>query len=269
MELLRGYAQSELGQLHFCEMGHGSPLILLHQTPRSMDEFADVLPLFAQQHRSIAMDMIGFGLSPSVPASHSIEIMSDGVLAFVNWLGIDEFSLLGHHTGGAVAIETAARLGNRVSRLVLSSTPFTGKEFREKHADGPGVDVAGSDSDGKHLIELWSLRAPFYPTDRPDILDRFIRDALAPGVDPQEGHLACSRYHMEDLIEKVLSPTLLIAAGLDNFALPEIPVLQAALKNAASVQVETISQGRIPLMEEFPNEVAAAVLPFLARVPAR
>ena len=46
----------------------------------------------------------------------------------------------------------------------------------------------------------WTQRAPYYPEDRPDILNRFIRDALAPGVDPLEGHLACARYAMEDRI---------------------------------------------------------------------
>lgn len=265
MNLQRGYASTELGQLHYCEMGSGSPLVLLHQTPRSMDEFADLIPLLAPAHRVIAMDMVGFGLSPSVSSPHSIEKMADGVDALVNSLGLEAFSLLGHHTGGAVAIEVSARASDRISHLVLSSAPFTGAEFREHHSEGVGVDNAIIANSGEHLSELWSQREPFYPPNRPDILNRFIRDALAPGVDPQEGHLACARYRMEDRISLITSPTLLIGASLDSFALPELPLLRAGLSSAVSISEVIIEGGRIPLMEEFPQEVANAVLSFLRR----
>ena len=55
-------------------------------------------------------------------------------------------------------------------------------------------------------MELWAMRAPFYPPNRPDLLDRFIRDALAPGLDPVEGHRACARYRMEERIGLVTAP---------------------------------------------------------------
>ncbi len=263
MKVHRGYASTDLGQLHYCETGSGSPLVLLHQTPRSMDEFSDLMPLLAHQHRVLAMDMLGFGLSPNVLAPHTIEKMADGVMALVDSLEIKEFSLMGHHTGGAVAIEVAARAPDRISRLVLSSAPFTGVEFREHHSEGVGVDNVTTQCTGQHLLDLWSLRAPFYPPNRPDILDRFIRDALAPGVDPKEGHIACSRYHMEHRISLITCPTLLVGAGLDDFALPELPLLRAGLSSATSISEVIIPEGRIPLMEQFPQEVADAVLPFL------
>ena len=59
-----GYADTPLGQLHYAEAGvEGVPLICLHQTPRSWDEFAELMPLVGPSRRIIAMDMYGFGQS--------------------------------------------------------------------------------------------------------------------------------------------------------------------------------------------------------------
>jgi pimeloyl-ACP methyl ester carboxylesterase len=262
--LTRGYADSHLGQLHYCESGVGTPLLMLHQTPRSMDEFADVIPLMADSHRVIAMDMVGFGLSPSVDDDHSIEKMAEGAFALMDALNVETFAVLGHHTGGAVAVEMAARAPGRITHLCISSAPWTDEHFRAQHAEGVGVDEAEIQDDGTHLLTLWSLRSPFYPSHRPDILNRFIRDALAPGVDPTEGHRACARYVMEDRIGLVVAPTLLIGAESDPFALPEIPRLRRALVNAALIEEVVIPDGRIPLMEEHPDRVSDAVGSFLA-----
>jgi pimeloyl-ACP methyl ester carboxylesterase len=262
-QIFRGYAESELGQLHYCESGSGSPILLLHQTPRSMDEFTELIPLLARHHRVIAMDMIGFGLSPTVAEPHSIELMADGAEALLNSLGIEDATILGHHTGGAVAIELGARTPSRASRLVLSSAPWTDMKFRSTHAHGSNVDDATIVEDGSHLIELWSFRAPYYPKQRPDLLNRFIRDALAPGVDPAQGHLACARYEMETKINKIDVPVLLIGADSDPFALPDLEPLRTALNRAPKIDTVVISNGHIPLMEEHPEQVAAAVLEFL------
>ena len=63
-----------------------------------------------------------------------------------------------------------------------------------------GCDAAVVDEHGGHLTTWWTQRQPHYPQGRPDLLNRFIRDALAPGVDPLEGHLACARYVMEQRV---------------------------------------------------------------------
>jgi pimeloyl-ACP methyl ester carboxylesterase len=259
----RGYAATPHGQMHYAELGEGPAVLLLHQTPRSYDEFRELQPLLAGGYRVIAMDMRGFGLSAPLPAPQTIEAMAEGAFALLDSLGLDQAAVLGHHTGGAVAIEMAAAAPTRVPALVLSSAPFTDAAYRKGHEGGPGVDEAEIAEDGSHLTKLWSLRRPHYPADRPDLLDRFIRDALAPGVDPAEGHLACARYVMEDRIGKVEAPILLIGASDDPFALPDVERLRTNLTGAARVEVAVVDGGTIPLMEQKAPEVAALVLAFL------
>ncbi|MCO8277538.1 alpha/beta fold hydrolase [Actinoplanes sp. TRM 88003] len=260
---IRGYATTPYGQMHYAELGDGPALLLLHQTPRSHDEFREVQPLLAAGHRVIAMDMRGFGLSAPLAAPQTIEAIADGAWALLDALGEQRVAVLGHHTGGAVAIEMAAAAPARVSALILSSAPFTDAAYRQGHAGGPGVDEADTAEDGSHLTKLWALRQPYYPPGRPDLLDRFIRDALAPGVDPAEGHLACARYVMEDRIGLVTAPVLLIGASEDPFALPDVERLRSHLTAAKNVETAVIEGGTIPLMEQKAAEVAAVTLEFL------
>lgn len=263
-----GYADTPLGQLHHVEQGEGPVLLLLHQTPRSADEFRELLPLLSRGFRTIAMDMLGFGMSPSVPAPQTIEGMADGAVALLDALGIEKAAVLGHHTGAAVALELAARAPARVPALVLSSAPWIDETRRAAHHDssGPSVDRAVQADDGSHLTALWRLRQPYYPPHRPDLLDRFIRDALAPVVDPAEGHRACNRYRMEDRVGLITAPVLLLGASDDPFALPSLELLAPRLTAAACVETVVLESGTIPLMEQLAPEVAVAVERFLISI---
>lgn len=260
----RGYADTPLGQLHYVAQGTGRPVLLLHQTPRSCDEFREVAPLLASSARTIAMDMLGFGLSPACPAPQTIQAMAGGAFALLDALRIDSAVVLGHHTGGAVAIEMAAADPARIDGLVLSSAPLTDAAYRSAQVHGAGVDEAETDPDGSHLITWWHQRLPHYPVGRPDLLNRFIRDALAPGVDPAEGHRACARYVMEDRLPLITAPVHLIGATADPFALPDVDRLRACLTAACRVDTTLVAGGTVALMEQRPEEVAAVVRQLLA-----
>ena len=268
MSAIRGYAHTTLGQLHYVEHGTGRPVLLLHQTPRSWDEFREVQPLLATSARTIAMDMLGFGLSPTEPKPQTIERMAEGAFALLDALGIGNAVVVGHHTGGAVAIEMAASCPERIDGLVPSSAPLTDATFRSMHANGVGVDEAVVRADGSHLITLWHQRFPYYPASRPDLLNRFIRDAPAPGVDPAEGHLACARYVMEHRLPLITAPVHLIGATADPFALPDVERLSVRLTAASRVETTLIEGGTVSLMEQKPDEVAEVVRCLLASLPA-
>ncbi|WP_235581585.1 alpha/beta fold hydrolase [Rhodococcus sp. Leaf278] len=259
-----GYADTPLGQLHYAEAGvDGVPLICLHQTPRSWDEFAELMPLVAPSRRIIAMDMYGFGQSAKPVGPQTIEQYASGVLHLADALGLGHFSVMGHHTGAVVAVEVACAAPGRVKSVILSSPSYTGPEYRAGHADGPGVDVAEIDDHGGHIATWWGQREPYYPPHRPDLLDRFVRDALAPGVDPAEGHIACSRYLMEDRIGLVMAPVLILGGDADPFSFPDIGVVRDGLAQASTVDIVVVEGGTIPMVEQLPAPVATAVLGFL------
>ena len=249
------------GEIHLAEAGDGPPVLLLHQTPRSWEEYRDVLPLLAPRVRAIAMDTIGFGESTQPPWPPSIPGYARVVVDVLGTLGLDRVALVGHHTGGVIALEVAAAAPERVDRLVLSSTPYADADFRRRRAERPlTVDAAEPSDDGSHLVALWRSRASFYPSDRPELLERCVLDGLRAGPSREAGHRAVHEYRMEERVPLVTAPVLLVGATEDPYAYPELERLAAVL---ADVEVTAIEGGMVPLPDGWPHEFAAAILPFL------
>jgi hypothetical protein len=71
---------------------------------------------------------------------------------------------------------------------------------------------------------------------------------------------------MDSRIGLVRAPTLLVGASADPFALPHLPTVRAALVNAATLRIEIIEGGTIPLMEQSAEEVAAHIEAFLTKL---
>ena len=250
-----------VGVVHCAECGSGAPVLLLHQTPRSWDEFRDVLPLIGHTRRAIAMDTFGFGDSSRLPdGEDSIERWAEVAVSFLDALGIDRTALVGHHTGGYVAAEIAASHPERVVAVVLSGVSVRSPAERLTHAKGRAVvDDAERSLDGSHLQELWQLRAGFYP---PDIalLERFMVDCLKAGDRAAEGHRVVARYPFEERVGLVQCPTLILAPTADPHAYPGVQTLRGALPNAV---VREIEGGMVPLPDQLPVPFAAAVVEFL------
>lgn len=257
------YADTSLGQLHYAEEGAGETIICLHQTPRSWDEFREVMPILSKHYRVIAMDMYGFGQSAKIAGTQHIEDFSAGVIALMNELKIDQCHILGHHTGALVAFDAAATYKERFISLLISSMPFTDAKYRQIHEQGDGVDDSEISETGLHLVENWAKRYKFYPKNRPDILNRFIHDSLNFGVNAVDGHLACSKYVIEEKLTEVEIPVLILGASDDPFSYPAIEPTRNGLINAEKLEVHVIEGGMIPLMEIKAEEVSAVVRQFL------
>lgn len=257
----RAFAQLSIGQVHYAQCGdpHAPAVLLLHQTPRSWLEYREVLPLLGTTWRAIAMDTAGFG--DSAPVEHAcIERWAQVALELLDALNIERAHVVGHHTGGVIAIEIAAAQPSRVASLVLSSTPYTGPEFRAARAQRPPIDAVEPKPDGSHLAALWQRRQPFYPPARPELLEAFVRDALKVSGDVEGGHTAVASYGMEDRVARITQPVLLIHATADPFAAPHAAQLHEQLPQSRIVEIEG---GMVPLPDQLPREFARAVADFL------
>ena len=186
----RAYVRTSKGQFHYLISGEGDPVLFLHQTPRSSDEFLEVLPIVGQHFKAIAMDSIGFGFSHKSDKRCSIENLGSGVIEFMDAMELKEVSLVGHHTGAVVALEVAASHPSRVNRLVLSACPYYDEALRTALRNKPVMDGDEETEDGAFLLSLWKRRMEFYPKGRRDLLKRFIIDALLAGENRVQGHVA-------------------------------------------------------------------------------
>jgi pimeloyl-ACP methyl ester carboxylesterase len=256
----RHFVDVPAGVVHYAACGEGEPVLLLHQTPRSWDEYRDVLPLLGRRHRAIAMDTIGFGDSSRLPPGEdSIERWAEVAVSLLDALGIERAAVVGHHTGGYIGVEVAAARPERVSALVLSGVALHPLETRLEHARTAVVDNASPELDGSHLAELWRQRAGFYPEDTA-LLERFIVDCLRAGDLAAEGHRVVARYPLEERLPMLSCPVLVIAPTADPYAFPAVPGLDAAVAHAT---VTVIEGGMVPLPDQLPGPFAAAVETFL------
>ena len=256
----RGFADTPQGQIHYATAGRGEPVMLLHQTPRSWDEYRDVLPIIGAEYQAIAMDTLGFGDSDRPKEEASIELYAQGVIKLLEALKIERTSIVGHHTGGVIAVEVAACYPDRVKKLILSSTPYVDAENRALRKTRPPIDEVEVKSDGTHLAELWQRRMPFYPKDRPDLLTRFVMDAIKVFDRVEEGHRAVNRYQMEKKTPLIKAPTLVLAGTDDPFSYTRMKPLAEHIKNCRTAE---LLGGMVPMVDQMPEEFARSVMEFL------
>jgi pimeloyl-ACP methyl ester carboxylesterase len=257
----RAFLDTPDGQIHYVSAGAGRPVLLLHQTPRSWDEYREVIPILARERRVVAMDTIGYGESYKPARRSDIEDYARGAIALLDGLRIGSTAVVGHHTGAVIAMELAASYPDRVERLVLSSSPFVDAADRDRRrTGGHRVDHVEPKPDGTHLAELWQGRQRFYPKERPDLLARFLADALRAGEKLVEGHGACSRYRMEEKIGRVRCPTLVTWGTDDPFAAPKAELVARHIPGS---RLAPIVGGTVAVVDQMPEAFAQIVLEFL------
>jgi len=261
----RRFIDTSAGAIHIASSGQGFPILLLHQTPRSWDEFRDVLPLLGQQFQAIAIDTVGFGDSCQLPlAEHSIERWAGIAFEVLDALDLPRAVVCGHHTGAVTALEMAASRPERVAALVLSSCPMNDAQRREAHAGKRTIDDVERRADGAHLGELWCRRQPFYPAGDIALMERFMTDAIKAGDMAAHGHVVVRNYVMEQRIGQVASPTLVLKAGSDPHASPYAERVAAAIAGSTLV---TIEEGMVPMPDQLPAQFSRCILDFLNSRP--
>jgi pimeloyl-ACP methyl ester carboxylesterase len=254
----RRFCRTRLGHVH-CVLAGGDPrppLVLLHQTPRSVDEFAEAIPRLAGERRVIAIDTPGYGCSDRVPGQPSVEEYAGAVLDALQALGIDRFVPAGHHTGAIIAVELAAAAPARVERVVLSGPvdlDEAGREFLK-----PFFRQWTIAPDGSHLAEKFGKFLQWVPD--PALVQRLVVDLFRAGTASEQGHFATTFYRMEERLPQVRCPALLLYGARDPFSTPA----RAALQRAAFRPVSEVTiDGGVFAPNENPGAWAGAVLEWL------
>ena len=94
------------------------PVVLLHANGEGSSDWASVAEALAPAWHVYAPDLRGHGAS-DWPGSYTIELLTTDLAAFLDALGLDQVTLVGHSIGGPPAYLYAARHPERVARLVL------------------------------------------------------------------------------------------------------------------------------------------------------
>ncbi len=251
------------GQIHLAETQaqtlKSESVFMLHQTPRSWDEFREVMQILATDVKCIAMDLPGMGGSTAIGSKPNIENYAKAAILVLEKLSSGPLTICGHHTGGVVAIEIAAKRPDLVKSLILSSTPWIDAAERDRRSTKTPIDFIQSNRDGSHLLDLWKQRSEYYPA-QPGFMDRFIASALC-CEQPADGHYAVGNYAMEKVVEFITCPILIVEHAMDPFAAKHTKHLLHAFPNA---DLRSIASGRVALEVTAP-EFAECVLSWIQR----
>jgi membrane protein DedA with SNARE-associated domain/pimeloyl-ACP methyl ester carboxylesterase len=95
------------------------PFVLLHGSPGGRGDFDRLAAALTARARVIAPDLPGFGLSERDVADLSARSQANAVVAMLDALALSRCHLVGFSLGGAVAIETAGLVPDRVASLTL------------------------------------------------------------------------------------------------------------------------------------------------------
>lgn len=107
--------------LNVIDLGEGDPIVFVHGLSGSWPNWLEQLPVFAQNHRVIAMDLPGFGHSPMPKQDITISAYARILDGLLDALGISAATVVGNSMGGFVSAELAIAFPQRVERLVLIS----------------------------------------------------------------------------------------------------------------------------------------------------
>jgi pimeloyl-ACP methyl ester carboxylesterase len=117
-----GRADLSLGPVHYHESGEGRPLVFVHGLMMTADLWAEVVPALASHFRCLAPDWpLGAHPEPMRPDAHlTPDTVADLILEFLEALDLQDVTLVGNDTGGALCTHLAGLTPPRVQRLVLT-----------------------------------------------------------------------------------------------------------------------------------------------------
>jgi pimeloyl-ACP methyl ester carboxylesterase len=196
------------------EVGTGPAVVLLHAGIADRSMWAEHLgPLAEAGYRVVALDLPGFGDAPVPPGEQAAW---GDVLQTLDELSIERTTLVGNSFGAAVALRAAFVAPERVSALVLISTPAPALEPSPEleavwEAEETALERGDMDTAVDAVVNAWTLPdAPPQLRDRVAAMQRraFGLQAEAPATteapDPVEQN--------PDALARLDLPTL-VAAG--------------------------------------------------------
>lgn len=243
--------------------------VLLHGVGGGREGWADVGPrLAAEGWRVLAVDLPGYGLSPTIEP-YDLAGLASAVRRLLDWVGVERALLVGHSMGGMVAQELMALAPSRVSALVLAATsPAFGPQGGAWQSEFLRARFAPLESG----LGMARLAAQLIPTMAgrnapPSLVSAATRlMAGVPEATYRQALAALVRFDRRAALAAIPVPALVVAGEDDRTAAPEVARRMAASIPGAECVVLPAT-GHLLMLEQ-PEAFAQAVLAFVRRLPA-
>jgi pimeloyl-ACP methyl ester carboxylesterase len=229
-----GHAKVNGINIFYAEIGHGSPVVLLHGGLASSDYFGNQIRPLAQHHRVIAMDSRGHGRSTRDERPFGYDIMADDVVGLLDKLKISKADIVGWSDGAIIGLDMALRYPARVGRVfafaanTLTSgvkddvekdptfAAYIERAGREYARLSPTPDQYGAFQD--QISKMWAAQ--------PNWTDEQLRSIRSPVLVVDGDHdEAIKREHTEYIAATIPGAGLLILPNVSHFAFLQDPAM--------------------------------------------
>jgi pimeloyl-ACP methyl ester carboxylesterase len=110
------------GRLEYHDAGAGPPIVFVHGVLVNANLWRKVVPLLSDRHRCIALDLpFGSHREPMPGADLTPPAVANMVADALEALELEDVTLVGNDTGGAICQLVAVQRPERIGRLVLTS----------------------------------------------------------------------------------------------------------------------------------------------------
>lgn len=240
------------------------PLVLIHGHPFDRTMWHPQLTEFATARRVIAPDLRGYGASPVTPGTVPLSRHARDIAGLLDHLGVDTFALAGLSMGGQIAMECAARFGDRIRGLVLADTFPAAETTEGRHSRNAMADRLLTEGMRGYADEV--LEKMVAPYADPEVKAHVYRMMTATSP---EGAAAALRGRAErpdyrELLTKLPVPALVMVGADDTYTpVADAEAMHAALPDSVLHVVE--GAAHLPNLER-PREFNRALGDFLARL---
>jgi pimeloyl-ACP methyl ester carboxylesterase len=159
--------------LHYELVGRrGQPTLFLHSWLGSWRYWLPTMDHISERYRAYALDFWGFGESDRRDSLFSLDEYSALLLGFMDNLGLQQVSLVGHGLGGMVAVHAAAQHPERFTKVMAVTTPFNGTQLQSLVKPGTLSRIFGR----SNASNIWARLVRQLNVDYPQVLTEIIED---------------------------------------------------------------------------------------------
>ena len=126
-------------RLHALCGGKGEPVFLLHGFPQTWYEWRHVMPVLAETHYVVAVDLKGSGRSDKPAHGYDKVTMAGEFDRLRESLGFENVQVVGHDIGGMIGYAWAAAHRKSVRKLVAIDFPMPGASLWDNVYANPRV----------------------------------------------------------------------------------------------------------------------------------
>jgi pimeloyl-ACP methyl ester carboxylesterase len=249
------------GQLRYAEAGDGPPLVLLPKLGGWIAEWNDAAAGLASRYRTIAIDPPGHGGSQmrgDPPYIQSLTETAAAIIAALDTIGVETFSVAGASIGGCTAIVLAALWPARVARLALLSTSLAGQMSRAELQRSDAAVMPGAFTpEGRPLPRTAADFAKFGPMRAAVIADQNDSRAAA-GLWLRPCERGAGRLGISSYLPRIEAPTLVMNAAAGHYV-QYIPVAERLIRD---VRFITVPESGVFMHQEQPEVTAAHLRDF-------